>query len=444
MKELVNFLRTLSHKIDSIVNETSFEIVFVMGNSSCDMDSLLSSILLSYIRNIESKSITYTNQDEITYNNYSKVNTLHIPVVNCKKGELFWRLDTATLMKHIEIEEGDFFYFEEIWNPEGKCLFENYLKRSNNKEKPLSYRVIMVDHHELDSHQQFISPLVTEVIDHHDDTDFDYKAHFPNITTHNTQFPRASALGLVLEEFLAKEAFNEIRKKMLNNNNFIDMAIGALIVDSAAFLDKTYKSRWVDADLQVAKQVLSHCWNSAFFEDDEFLEKRMDDKFYYDYLYDILSHCKFDEEKNLALGYEAIFNKDAKNFIIPSKEGKEVSYMYSSLPVNIYKITKRFSEETIFDYFRKVCKEEGFDFLIFGCKVEDFNTCGLFFSPNGRFYKEGTLDTQFAVDLVDNLIKEAKFDDMKEYRKENELYLFKSKKQINRKKIVPLVENYFK
>lgn len=129
MKELVNFIRTLYHKIDDIVNTLPYEIVFVMGNSSCDLDSALSSILLSFLRNIESKSITYTCQKEITYNNYSKINKLYIPVINCPKGELFWRLDIKELFETVQIEQTDFFYYTDVFDKEGKVIFNSFLKK---------------------------------------------------------------------------------------------------------------------------------------------------------------------------------------------------------------------------------------------------------------------------------------------------------------------------
>lgn len=130
MKELVNFLRTLYHKIDLIINDLSFEIIFVIGNTSCDMDSLMSSILLAYLRNLECKMITYTNQNEITFNNFSRVNKLYIPIVNCQKGELFWRLDIAELLYQIDIEERDLFYFSDVFDENGRVVFDRFLKRS--------------------------------------------------------------------------------------------------------------------------------------------------------------------------------------------------------------------------------------------------------------------------------------------------------------------------
>lgn len=134
MKELVNFVRTIKHKIDMIINDLSYEVVFVMGNTSCDMDSTISSILLAFIKNIECKAITYTTQNEITYNNFSRVNRLFVPLINCPKGKLSWRLDIAELLNQFGLEQDDFFYYEEVFGSDGTCNFEtNFLKRKISK-----------------------------------------------------------------------------------------------------------------------------------------------------------------------------------------------------------------------------------------------------------------------------------------------------------------------
>ena len=54
MKEIINFLKTIKNKTTHIVTpEVPYYVYFVMGNSSCDMDSFLSSIVYSYFKNVE-------------------------------------------------------------------------------------------------------------------------------------------------------------------------------------------------------------------------------------------------------------------------------------------------------------------------------------------------------------------------------------------------------
>ena len=128
MRELVNFLRILKNKLDLIIADAPYEIVFVMGNVSCDMDSVLSSILLAYMKNLESKSLEYTSQNETTFTNYAKTNKLYIPVINCPKGELFWRLDIAELFWYLDLEENDLFHYEEIADQVKKVIKFNALE----------------------------------------------------------------------------------------------------------------------------------------------------------------------------------------------------------------------------------------------------------------------------------------------------------------------------
>ena len=132
MKEIINFLKTIKNKTTQIVTpEVPYYVYFVMGNSSCDMDSFLSSIVYSYFKNVESGLIPKIDErenkkdEDISYNIYDFGNLVYIPIINCSKDLLFSRLDIAELCKKLNLTVDDFFFFdEEIKHINNEIIFK--------------------------------------------------------------------------------------------------------------------------------------------------------------------------------------------------------------------------------------------------------------------------------------------------------------------------------
>ena len=102
---------------------TKYHFHFVLGNSSCDLDSVVSSIFLAFYKNIKCGFISFDRDIQISYNikkqsdnDENFVNDIYIPVINCKKDEFFWRLDIAELLKTMKLSNDDFYYFSDIFN----------------------------------------------------------------------------------------------------------------------------------------------------------------------------------------------------------------------------------------------------------------------------------------------------------------------------------------
>jgi hypothetical protein len=130
MKEIVKFLKCISSRINYIVDsETAFKIYFVMGNSSCDLDSFTSSIFYAFMKNIECGLLTTCNS-KLSFNIKEKNNEIYIPVINCEKEELFWRLEISALCKKMELGKQDFVFFADVFDELEKTI--NY-KGLNSK-----------------------------------------------------------------------------------------------------------------------------------------------------------------------------------------------------------------------------------------------------------------------------------------------------------------------
>lgn len=295
-----------------------------------------------------------------------------------------------------------------------------------------------------------ISKYVVEIIDHHDDKDFDYKI-YPNLVFKDVRYPRSSAICLVLEELFSKDVYKEIIPKMLTHDNFYDMILAPILLDTSDFKADIKNSKWVDEDLELATHVLKECHNSIFFDEEEakiYSDKKAEDAKYFNFTFGILNDAKYDEPKNLNLGVEALMNKDRKNFKVLHPEGKgmenqEINFMMSSLPVDINKIKAAYKDDLI-RYFNSVCQDEKIDFIIFGCLIDKLHTEGFFFYNNGHYSNNGKIDEKKIEYLLNHIISEVKKDDLKMFTTQDEFYLLQSHHQINRKLIQPAVEHVLK
>jgi len=129
MKEIINFLKTIKSKTSQIISpEVPYNVYFVMGNTSCDMDSFLSSIVYSYFKNVQSGIISHDKHEsveEISYNLYDIANYVYVPIINCPKKELFNRLDIAELCLKSGLGIDDFFYYQDDFTFENdKLIFK--------------------------------------------------------------------------------------------------------------------------------------------------------------------------------------------------------------------------------------------------------------------------------------------------------------------------------
>ena len=92
-------------EIKNIYESSTFllEIVFILGNNTCDMDSALSCYLLSIGKNIKSGAINLSKKKgKPSINPETKV--IYLPVLNVKRGTLPHRIDVKYIFDHFGIE----------------------------------------------------------------------------------------------------------------------------------------------------------------------------------------------------------------------------------------------------------------------------------------------------------------------------------------------------
>ena len=115
----------------------------ILGNITCDLDSFLSTYLLSLAKTFSLK----------------QTNNLYIPILNCERGELKYRFDIDYLTKLYKLDVNNMLY---INDPSIKSL----LKKYKNK-------IILVDHNKVDVNQSQLlnskNNKIVSIYDHHKD-----------------------------------------------------------------------------------------------------------------------------------------------------------------------------------------------------------------------------------------------------------------------------------
>jgi len=108
-------------------------IIIVLGNESCDLDSMVSSLVYSYYL-------------------YKKTNTIHLPVINIESvDEIYYRNEAVEFFKQVGLNIENFIYW-------------GFVKNLNVS------KVILVDHNRLSLKQENLyKDKIEEIIDHHVD-----------------------------------------------------------------------------------------------------------------------------------------------------------------------------------------------------------------------------------------------------------------------------------
>ena len=103
-----NYLKEIKEVFKS---EKIKEVIYILGNSGGDLDSIISSYMTSLGENINNNIIYF---DE---NNNPKINKstekIYIPVINIKRGTYYERLEGKYIFNKFNINDEDFFYIND-------------------------------------------------------------------------------------------------------------------------------------------------------------------------------------------------------------------------------------------------------------------------------------------------------------------------------------------
>ncbi|XP_068627398.1 exopolyphosphatase PRUNE1 [Battus philenor] len=143
------FLATTAHKLRT--NDYS-ELTIVLGNESCDLDSAVSAIVYAMFlswqyEQIKCKVCTKTQRDEKGYKD-----NIFVPVLDVARSDYNLKTEVAYCLRENGASDENLLFRNDI---DMKTLL------ASNKTK-----IILVDHHILSKRYNYLSPYVTEIIDH--------------------------------------------------------------------------------------------------------------------------------------------------------------------------------------------------------------------------------------------------------------------------------------
>jgi len=287
------------------------EIVFVLGNPTCDIDSALSAYILSIGENIKCGTIKLSKKGKPSLNeNPTKI---FLPVLNIERGTLFYRIDVKYLFDKFSIDEKDFFYInDEIFNSHNLFKYKNY------QDKNIKTNLILVDHTILSDDELYLADYVINIYDHHLLTN--YPNLYKNLQKMNIKYPTGSCTTLILNDYFYSQKDEDFPVKIISPL----LAVSAILVDTKKFDKDFYDNRWVDLDKKIYKYLKKYI-------KEEYKDIKM--KNYFKEIKDI----KHDKEKNLALGIGPLLSKDKKTF-----NWDKFKAVWSSFPVSLYDIEKKY------------------------------------------------------------------------------------------------------
>ena len=99
-----NYLKEIKKSYEN--NSSLLEIIFILGNNACDLDSALSAYLLSIGENINCGTINLSKKGKPSLNENATI--LYIPVLNIQRGTLPYRIDVKYIFNKFNIDENDF------------------------------------------------------------------------------------------------------------------------------------------------------------------------------------------------------------------------------------------------------------------------------------------------------------------------------------------------
>ena len=293
----------------------------ILGNITCDLDSFLSTYLLSLAKTFSLKS----------------TNNLYIPILNCERGELKYRFDIDYLTKLYKLNVNNMLY---INDPSIKTL----LKKYKNK-------IILVDHNKVDVNQSKLlnskNNKIVSIYDHHKDEKYN-KSN--NIIKH-IMYPLGSCSTLISNKFYLSNPL------LFNFINPI-LSISGILIATENFNKKLYNKKWVQLDKFVFNEILYE--NEHLFPP-SFINNRK--KYINDY-YQKIKKEKYDKVKNLNIGVRGILKKDLKNF----EWENGVKAKWSTLQIAYDDIVVKFGERKIIMEMNKICKDSKYNLYIINYK----------------------------------------------------------------------------
>jgi inorganic pyrophosphatase/exopolyphosphatase len=292
LKEAQAASKIYKHQIEDRMN-------ICLGNVSCDMDSAIGAIILAY----------YLSYKDEYINDYGNYELFWIPVINCKREEIYARIDISYHLKTFGIDPEVLVFVDDI-------DIDYY---ANNDLLKLA----IIDHNKLDLTQEKWAKAVMFIVDHHVDT----KAH-PDVERILTFCGSACSLGINL-------IFDHNLDGEILTKEICQFFSAAILIDTENFKPSLKGTKWGEVD------------ELAIFRISKVLMR--------DY-YNELLNKKIDRKLNLDLGIELMLKKDYKNY-----QWKNCITGISVVFNPIHEIMNKFGVDELITSIKQKMQESGLD-----------------------------------------------------------------------------------
>jgi len=343
--------------------------IFVMGNTSADMDSVLSSILLSFALNLSNGVFDSKLNDQKEINIKSR-EVLYLPLINTEHRFFISKLDIKYLFNLYGIDFNNLIFIDRI----GNLILDNQ-----------NVNLILVDHNKLDPMQEVFSEKVIAVYDHHEDSNRNYK----NIKEKHLIYPIGSCSTIILMNYYI---CNKEIMSLFSNQN-LEFLCTAIWLDCKGFLNNLKYERWIDLDMYAFNQIATYgTVNKNVFSD--------------------IEQNKYNLQANLELGIEYLMSKDLKNFeyklsehYFPYLKGAnsmeqnklKVGVKWASLQIDYFAIRDKFGEESLLSYFHN----QNCDIYITNCDYKLNKIITLYFNSKD----DSNFNSQAKNHFLNNFLK---------------------------------------
>jgi inorganic pyrophosphatase/exopolyphosphatase len=375
-----------------------------MGNTSADMDSVLSSILLSFALNIsngiidrklnENKEVTVLSKDLI-----------YLPLINTEHRIFISKLDIKFLFNLYGIDYNNLIFIDQI----GTLLTDNE-----------SINLILVDHNKLDPMQEVFVNKVISIYDHHEDFNVKYK----NIKEKHLMFPVGSCSTIVL---MNQYVSNKEIMTLFSNQN-LEFLCTAIWLDTKGFLPELKHDRWINLDQYAFDQIA--CYGKVDIK-----------------VFSEIIENKYNLKANLELGIEFLMSKDQKNFeyklsehyhslitqdMSVPKENTKVRIKWASLQIDYLTMKEKFGEEKLLSYF----DSHDIDLYITNSEYKGNKLVTFYFTPSNNTIFNNKLKETFLTNLL-QAMKENTIEVMD--TNVANLHTIKMSVKVSRKTLEPLI-----
>lgn len=381
-----SFLKYINKNLDN--NNLTKYLIF--GNITCDLDSFLSTFLLSIAKNYS----------------FKPKNNIYIPILNCERGELKYRFDIDYLTKLYKLNTNNMLYINDY-------PIKKILQKNNNN-------IILVDHNKIDVEQSNLintkNNKIVSIYDHHKVSKINFNNN--NKIIKHIIYPLGSCSTLIMNKFYLSNPF---LFKFINPL----LSLSAILMDTENFNKKLYNKKWVQLDKFVFDEIIYE--NKKFFSPSFLINKKQ----YINDYYSKIKNEKYNKAKNINLGIKGILKKDFKNFEW-NKNG--VKAKWSSLQVGYDDIVNRYGEKKLIEEMDQICQASGNNLIILNYNGKN-NDKKIFkiYNYNLEEYKYLYLIHKLKNDLGNRCFEAIKNNE--------KMYTFKVHPSITRKHFEPFISN---